>query len=415
MLNTFTKKMPWVVASILVATSIFGDAKELAADSTNCRPKPVEQKPCPQPKPCPPKPCCEPVPQIQLMPAYNAPARIDVRGSWDLFVGASFIYWEAMQDDMDFAASVVSNTAGSFSTAPGAKTTAKVIGHDFSYKPGFKILAGMNFDHDHWEGFAEYTWFSSKTSASASAETPPSGEYSTLMPTKGSAYLLTNAGASEERGFNSGTQQWNLSYQALNTVLARTYYVGKNLTFRSMFGPRFAWFSQTKEQAFLGGTGGGTAPNSSNLYNGNFDEKQSFSSWGAGLVAGLDTNWIIGEGFRLIGNGSFDILYTRVQTSNDKDTLTDNTVPTLPTVFGFQTGRPDFLMPHSNLEFGFGWGSYFDCNNWHIDLFATYCFQTFWGANLFREFNDDVQATNSRLSDANLYMHGLTTGLRLDF
>ncbi|MDP1608308.1 MAG: Lpg1974 family pore-forming outer membrane protein [Chlamydiales bacterium] len=401
--------MPWLVASILVATSIFGDAKELAADSNNCRPKPVEQKPCPQPKPCPPKPCCEPVPQIQLMPAYNAPARIDVRGSWDLIVGASFIYWEAMQDDMDFAASVVSNNVTSFSLTPGAKTTAKVIGHDFSYEPGFKILAGMNFDHDHWEGFAEYTWFSSKTNTSASKETVSSGEYSTIQPTKGNPGIVGND------GFNSATQQWNLSYQALNTVLARTYYVGKNLTFRSMFGPRFAWFSQTKELAFLGSTGASTGTNPSNLVNANFDEKANFSSWGAGLVAGLDTNWIIGEGFRLIGNGSFDILYTRVQTSNDKETYALNTAPASPTIFAFQTNRPDFLMPHANLEFGFGWGSYFDCNNWHIDLFATYCFQTFWGANLFHESYDNVQPANGRLSDANLYMHGLTTGLRLDF
>jgi len=119
---------------------------------------------------------------------------------------------------------------------------------------------------------------------------------------------------------------------------------------------------------------------------------------------------MIGEGFRMIGNGSVDILYTRVQTTNTKEQLA--VTGFAPITFAFPEARPDFLMPHMALEYGFGWESYFDCNNWHIDLLATYGFQVFWDANLFREMDSNAYG---KLSNGNLYMHGLTVSAKLDF
>ena len=39
----------------------------------------------------------------QMAPGYNAAARVEVRGAWDLFATASFIYWQLSQDNMDVA------------------------------------------------------------------------------------------------------------------------------------------------------------------------------------------------------------------------------------------------------------------------------------------------------------------------
>ena len=71
MLNLLTKTKPWMVASLLVATSIFGQNAQCAP---KCPPKPCP-KPCPQPMPptqiCDDDPCCPDWPTPVLNAAYN--------------------------------------------------------------------------------------------------------------------------------------------------------------------------------------------------------------------------------------------------------------------------------------------------------------------------------------------------------
>jgi hypothetical protein len=77
----------------------------------------------------------------------------------------------------------------------------------------------------------------------------------------------------------------------------------------------------------------------------------------------------------------------------------------------------DYLRTHLELELGFGWGSYFDNNNWHIDLSAGYALQVFFDQNMFRHFETGNHRTTaySSLPHGNLYVQGLTATARLDF
>ncbi|MBS0624663.1 MAG: hypothetical protein JSS32_01265 [Verrucomicrobia bacterium] len=391
MLNVFSKTKPWMLASLLAATSVFGQTK--SDNSDRCRPK-----------------ACEPMPAMQLMPAYNAPARIDVRGSWDIYAGGSFTYWQARQENMELGASVVSSVAPAVPTA-GSIVTGNVINHDFAYKPGFKVFAGINFDHDAWDAYAEYTWYYGTTTTSSNGPAQTTTQpYGYLTPLDEIGPLQPIAGSE----FSTASQKWRLKMQFLDTAMARTYYVGTKLTFRSIFGARFAWFTQSKKQTFINSGNLLVTPTSGSGGTGTLFMHQSFSSWGAGLMAGLNTNWNFGEGFRMIGNGSFDLLYTRVQTTNTEGKFT-NTAGTTQTRSALRQPRPDFLMPHMNIEMGFGWGSYFDCSNWHIDFAATYGFQVFWNANLFRQFHSTTMRYSSHMPNGNLYVHGLTATMRIDF
>ena len=412
MLNTFTNTRTWMVASLFAAASVFGQSGMVAANNNaqkapeprpNCNPQPV----------CPPKPCCPERPELKLNCAYNAPARVEVDSCscWDFYFGASFIYWEAMQDNMEFAAVASTGVANNFfATGAGNTTSAEIVGHDFSYKPGFKVLAGMNFDRDHWDGYLEYTWFKSTTTTSVSAGPDSATARLGVLPVRGNGFMLNDADANPNTStsaFNSASQEWKLKFQSLDAALARTYYVGTQLTFRTIMGARFAWFTQTLSDTF---TSDGTLNQSAGVRT--YHERQNFSSWGAGLMAGLNTKWMLGEGFSMIGNGSFDLLYTRVQTTNTK--FSNTVAGAAPSVYAFPDDRPDFVMPHASLEFGFAWGSYFDCYNWHVDFAATYGFQVFWDANLFRNF-EGSQAAFSGRGTGNLYMHGLNLSARLDF
>ena len=43
------------------------------------------------------------------------------------------------------------------------------------------------------------------------------------------------------------------------------------------------------------------------------------------------------------------------------------------------------VRPMADMSVGFGWGSYFDRQNYHFDLLATYDFNVLWGQNMMRQ------------------------------
>jgi hypothetical protein len=68
------------------------------------------------------------------------------------------------------------------------------------------------------------------------------------------------------------------------------------------------------------------------------------------------------------------------------------------------------------MEMGFGWGRYFDNNNWHFDLSAAYDWQVFFNQNMLHSFSSSYEmiAKNTTVN-GNLYVQGCTITARLDF
>lgn len=381
-MSLFAKTGPWIAASLCAVASVFGQ---------NCEPKKCEPVKCEpvkcKPVQCAPK-CCDPVPEITLMPGYNQCARIDVRCSWDVFATASFTYWQPVQDNMELG--IVSDN-----TVVTDVINGNVVNMDFDYKPGFKVGLGMNFDHDCWDTFVEYTWFRgshSNTTTLNAAEAPNT----TLFPMWSAPSSLS---------FYSGSQKWKLHMDLLDWQLGREYYVGTKLTYRPFFAARAAWIRQNLDVDYL--NDGAVTPVN------DFVNKTS-NSWAIGPRAGLYTNWMIGDGFRLYGNGAGDILFTQYTKLNSKETVATN-AGVVSSFYSVKQRKLNTIRTHLDLELGLGWGSYFDCNNWHVDFTAGYGFQVFFDQNMFRHFTDDVADAVSNTPNGNLYMHGLTATARLDF
>jgi hypothetical protein len=204
----------------------------------------------------------------------------------------------------------------------------------------------------------------------------------------------------------------------LDLSLARAYYSGAKLTVRPFFGARGAWIRQNLTTTY-DGSSNYLDPRIAEGYK-HFKVSNYSASWGVGPRAGFESNWLLGYGCRLIGNGSADILYTRYDTH-----ITEIEYQFAGTLRPLLNGNPilsnasvsqviDLLRTHLDFEMGFGWGSYFCRNGCHIDLSATYGFQVFWDQNMFRNFQDDgtVKSINP---NGNLYVHGLTANVRFDF
>jgi len=277
---------------------------------------------------------------------------------------------------------------------PTSDLHASVINMDFNYKPGFKVGAGGYFDYDNWDVQLQYTWFHNTQKHSTDA--PDGGQ---IIQSRGTAFL---DGLNTVQ-YQSASQSWKLDMDIIDLDLGRWYYVGTKLTFRPSFGARAAWIGQ---KAVIHYTNEGV----DDFY----DIHKKSRSWAIGAKAALDTNWLIGSGFRLYGNGEADLLftkYTRASYSADHETaagvVTDPVSVTQRRIYA--------VKPHLDLELGFGWGTYIDCNNWYMDFSAGYGFQVFFDQNMFRGFYDNVSQGTSSMPNGNLYVHGLTATFKLDF
>jgi hypothetical protein len=285
-------------------------------------------------------------------------------------------------------ASVVTSTAG---VVPVAESIATM---KFNYKPGFKVGMGANFDYDNWDAHAEYTWFHNTNSRSVSGTSGTA--VATVFPWQFD--VLTGGGV--DVPYDSGKNTWNLKMDIVDLDLGRWYYVGTKLTWRPDFGVRGAFIRQTLTSTFTRDLDLTAAADvATSLFRS--------ASWAVGPKAGLCTNWMLGYGFRFFGNAEADILFTRYSKVMVKQSHTDAALATVNS-FNASEKTINTVRTHFDIDFGFGWGTYWDCNNWYTDVALGYEFQAFSGQNMF-DFDAGITP------NGNLYTQGLTATFSLMF
>ncbi len=399
MLSILTKTTPWMVASLLVAASSFGNQNNRGCPTF--KPKPQ----CCEPVKC--EKVCPPVCPVCLTPAYNQSAEIDVRCGWDVWVDASFTYWQAIQDNMEVGITNAQSVAPAAGSSASFVANGHVIDMDFDYQPGFKVGLGIKFDYDNWDAHAEYTWFRGDNSMSAKApHTTAANPFAQVFPITGSPFL------NGDEMYTTVSASWDLDMDIVDAVLGRWYYVGTKLTFHPYVGARAQWIRQYSKVRYVNTN---TVTSGDNLQTHTINKKSN--SWAIGPEVGIDLNWMLGYGLRFFTCGEADILYTRYTKVSVKEFFIDTTTPSNTPPGPFHVSQIDIgrLRTHFDLEMGLGWGTFLDCNAWYLDLSAAYGFQVFFDQNMFRKFVDSSMAGASFLSSGNLYIHGLTATVSLDF
>jgi hypothetical protein len=280
---------------------------------------------------------------------------------------------------------------------------------DFNYKPGFKVGFTGYFDYDNWDTHVEYTWFhttnSNSTAVSAVASAPQS-----VLPMWGVPGLpVTDAAAAFF--YSSANASWKMNMDLIDWDLGRWYYVGTKLTFRPNFGVRAAFIRQRYDVDYVAAAPFAVGDQTAQR---NVSVAAKSGSWGVGVKTGLDTSWMIGQGFRVFGNGEADILFTRYTSLGTKATGVTPPSTTLASAVVNQDNH-NTVRTHLDLQLGFGWGTYWDCNNWYTDIMLGYEFQVFFDQNMFRHFDSSVMRANSILPVSNLYTQGLTVQFALTF
>lgn len=401
-MRKFIRTLPFLVA-LLSATTAFSAPKI----KNNKKQEPILT----QCQPYPPKPCCIPRDDSCLMGGYNATASVDVCNSWDFYFTADFLYWQAREDGLAYG--VTSNFSPTALNAFGGSLVGDppvdgvVLNSDFDWHPGVKIGAGIDFERDNWDIYAEWTHLVSHNKAASLA---PAGGF--IYPT----LVFPKVPVSSQRA----TLSWKLIYNTIDLNLGRTYYVGKKLTFRTHAGVRGAWFRQSYNASYddiIVPTI--VAGDTEFVPVGNDSVYSKFDSWSVGARLGVNTNWLLGCGFRLFGDVAASLLYM------DFDTEKKETCPVFNTlILGVSPDRVlgsvkddkgyGQVRPNMDAGLGLGWGSHFDNSNWYIDFAVSYDFNYWWDANGDLFFVDDF-TPGKFVTGGNLCLHGGTFTMRLDF
>lgn len=357
-------------------------------------------------------------PQAPVTPTssgYVAPAGINIGtpGDYDFFLTSSFLYWQIQQDNLVVG---LVQDGSSVTTTPNSYLSNSFVEIDPGFTPGFQVGIGMNLQNDNWEGLVDYTRVHGSYSVSSNGSNPSGiSIYVTdrlqaiFPPEMGAAISSTSSTVTPAYTSLSSTYKSHLDF--IDAEMARTFYLGKSLTLRAAMGLRSAWIQQSLSSTYQVTVDPTTARR--------LDVKSESNSWGFGPRFGALLDWSLGKGFSLLGSLAGDILYTwyhiqdktsvhffNPQFSASRAGVNSNTFTT--------SDHPRALRPHTDMEMGVHWGSYFCNNNFHLDFAATYGFQVFFDQNMFRHW-DGLLPAWSTAPHGNLYVNGLTFSARFDF
>jgi hypothetical protein len=311
--------------------------------------------------------------ETDMPSGYNASARINVNGAWDVFLNGSYILWQPRESGLDIARKVPSDVTRKQSC----------IKMDFDYSSGFKVAFGTNLNHDGWTAIAEYTRLHTRNHVSSDA--PTGYTFSQLWL----EYTPNTVGV-----FNAASGHWQVKYDMIDLAFGRPCYTGTHLVFKPHFGLRGGWIDQHLDAKYTTTTA--TELSSWNKSN----------SWLIGPRAGFGMNWLLGAGFRILANGAGSLIY--------QESKIHHTEASSDVVNFVARNKGHQIAPNAEADMGFGWGTYFDNNNWHFDLLASYHFEAWWNQNQMRNYSDNIGSGNFTKSGI-LAFHGLTVTAQLDF
>lgn len=334
---------------------------------------------------------CEPC-QTEIIPppcicAYNTPARFDARGCFGISVWGSYLYWTAKLDGSELGISTaVRPDVGTNIPIQGGK----IVDFDCQYKSGFKVGVSLLYDFDHWELEVEYLNYHNTFVKDKEAFICPK-------------WLSPRIVAFQSRAPIGAEASWKVGYDQFNILFARNYYVGKKLTLKPAFGIEAIFLKQDLNIDYLFPIQIGPG-----LLDRNYISENHINANCWGTKAGIESNWIFGQTFRVVGALAGSIVYT------DYDVSTNQFLKRLPDLLPTQVDDDICtLRPHFEMRFGLAYGDYFCCDRFFVDIGAFYEFHVLWNQNMFILLYD--ADCPRALQTGDLYFHGLTATLKIAF
>jgi hypothetical protein len=341
------------------------------------------------------------------------------------FVTADFIWWKMHIGQMEYALNGIVD-AGNLVPADTSTRKGHVKSPDFDFKPGFKVGAGLKFEHDGWDLYANYTWL--KNGESRNHLNGESGKGASSFTNFVAPGPFLSPGALLDALFSPGAvvgtfnivnarSLFKQHFNAADLELGRNFFISKYLTLRPHVGLKGAYISDELILHFTP-TGGakGFVGEARVLGITKGKQRKHQKMWGVGTRAGLNAVWHFCKNFGLYGDAAvtafwsdFHVTSKDVVTArpallpalgDDDDSDDDSDLTTLNTKEVFQEVTPV-------VEAGIG----LTYMTWFYDETCAFDVRAGWEEQVWIDFNRfmDVGTTG------NLSLHGLTIKAGLNF
>lgn len=219
-----------------------------------------------------------------------------VNNGADVFLTADFIYWKAHQNGLEYAGSGFNNAWPEDPTAGAVVDSGTVKAARSRWEPGFKVGLGLEFEHDGWDLYAQYTWLAPQSHHHDGNSISATDTTYTVRP-----YLSSGIfGAGSD--LSSASSTWRLHYNVIDLELGRNFFLSRFLTMRPHFGLKSAWLNQRFNAEY------NFAEEVEGFVKDDVNQKQR--SWGLGIRAGLQPVWHFARSWGLYGDLALSAMYT---------------------------------------------------------------------------------------------------------
>lgn len=178
--------------------------------------------------------------QLSAASSYTDNCYVDCCGSSDtnsrFFVYADFLYWQATQDQMQYAAELpggIQNIIADVIAAPPLliDENLSLIDPCFEYKPGFRVGLGFVPACSNWDLELEWTSLHEKISSHVFNE--DSGIFPLTMPT-GIIFTFLGGDPTAFAFADTATSHWDFKYDTIDLAIGRECLLASCLLFRPL-------------------------------------------------------------------------------------------------------------------------------------------------------------------------------------
>lgn len=344
------------------------------------------------PDPCNPPPlevCCDtPAPGPY---AFAFERDIGLSCPTNFFVNAELLVMQPRMEGLEYAIENSSHSnAAVLPLHDGDFDGFSTKNHKWEWNYGFRAQMGFLLNHDRW--MVDFGWTYLKLKADDSDNIRGTGSLVPLWlpPTE---------------TLNPGTivsARWSGDLNALDLRLGKPFHVSRYLVMNPYMGLRTAWI----EQKFLARQFGTFTFGQSETVDPEMDAENDF--WGIGARTGIDTEWMLNGGWKLLGNLSGSILYGKFDVTQ-QIALVGNQIELHHEFYTH--------VPTLDLALGVAWGQLFGDDKYAFDIALTYEFHEWFNQNRMRRFLDSSRAiaSNMEVSNGDLSYSGFALKLQFDF
>lgn len=334
------------------------------------------QKPIAQTTPVTNPPSSQPMSSAHTPTIYNKPARPPAKNALNLWVQGEALLWQANEENLTYAYKV-----------DDLKTDFKTL--DFSWDWGFRVSLGYNTPRDGWDFSLMWTHIKnhSRDHVRAHGDT-------TITPVWQINNIALNGTAEEAKA------HWSINLEQVDLALGKEYFVGKYCTLRPNGGIRADWIFQQYHVRYVP------------VLTPAFPQKINMDNryFGLGFFAGIDTDWLLGQGFSIFGMADYAVLvgFFHVEQKVSQTSATTGNLQTGELKNSFRCGRGIL-----DLALGLKWSHLYSNRSWGLTFKAGYEYHLFFDQNQFAQFSSSQPQFFK--PEGNLTYQGVMLSGQIDF